>query len=154
MVVELRPMAPEEYGRWRGPAVTDYAQAWVDSGILTLDEATKRADKQFAELLPDGLETQDHAFFTPVDGDEPVGMLWVHFEDGGEQRAFIYDIQVWERLRRRGYGRAIIEALIDEARRRGARSIGLNVFGSNPGAKALYEETGFQVTATQMKLAL
>ena len=41
MVVELRPMTPEEYGRWRGPAVTDYAQAWVDSGILTLDEAQK-----------------------------------------------------------------------------------------------------------------
>jgi ribosomal protein S18 acetylase RimI-like enzyme len=154
MVVELRPMTPEEYGRWRGPAVTDYAQAWVDSGILTLDEATKRADEQFAELLPDGLDTPNHVFLTPVDGDEPVGMLWVHFEDSGEHRAFIYDIQVWEHLRRRGYGRAILDALVDEARRRGARSIGLNVFGSNPGAKALYEQTGFEVTATQMKLTL
>jgi ribosomal protein S18 acetylase RimI-like enzyme len=154
MVVELRPMTPEEYGRWRGPAVADYAQAWVDSGILTPEEAKQRAETQFAELLPDGLDTAQQVFFTPVDGDEPVGMLWVHFDDGGERRAFIYDIQVWDHLRRRGYGRAIIEALVDEARRRGARSIGLNVFGSNPGAKALYERAGFEVTATQMKLTL
>jgi ribosomal protein S18 acetylase RimI-like enzyme len=154
MVVELRPMTPEEYDRWRGPAVIDYAQAWVDSGILTPDEAKKRADKQFAELLPDGLETAHHAFFTPMDGDQPVGVLWVHFDDSGEQRAFIYDIEVSEHLRRRGYGRAIIEALVDEARGRGARSIGLNVFGSNPGAKALYDQMGFEVTSTQMKLQL
>jgi ribosomal protein S18 acetylase RimI-like enzyme len=154
MVVELRAMTPDDYDRWRGPAVIDYAQAWVDSGILTPDEAKARAEKQFAELLPEGLDTAHHAFFTPVDGDEPVGVLWVHFDDSGEQRAFIYDIQVWERLRRRGYGRAIIAALVDEARKRGARSIGLNVFGSNPGAKALYDQMGFEVASTQMKLTL
>jgi ribosomal protein S18 acetylase RimI-like enzyme len=154
MVVELRAMTQADYDRWHGPAVTDYAQAWVDSGILTPDEAKARADKQFAELLPDGLDTEHHVFFTPFDGDEPVGVLWVHFDDSGERRAFIYDIQVSERLRRRGYGRAIIDALVDEARKRGARSIGLNVFGSNPGAKALYDRTGFEVTSTQMKLTL
>jgi ribosomal protein S18 acetylase RimI-like enzyme len=154
MVVELRPMTPEEYERWRGPAVIDYAQAWVDSGILTAEEAKKRAEKQFDELLPDGLDTDKHAFFTPVDAGEGVGVLWVHFDDSDERRAFIYDIQVHEQLRRRGYGRAIIAALVDEARARGARSIGLNVFGSNPGAKALYDQMGFEVSATQMKLTL
>ena len=154
MVVELRPMTPEEYDHWHGPAVIEYAQAWVDSGILTPEEAKKKAETQFAELLPEGLDTPQHSFFTPADGDEAVGVLWVHFDDGGEQRAFIYDIQVWGHLRRRGYGRAIIEALVVEARAHGARSIGLNVFGSNPGAKALYEQLGFEVTATQMKLSL
>ncbi|HSS67953.1 MAG TPA: GNAT family N-acetyltransferase [Nocardioidaceae bacterium] len=147
-------MTPDEYGRWREPAVVEYAQAWVDSGILTSDEALKRAETQFAELLPDGLDTETQEFFTPVDGDESVGVLWVHFDQTDERRAFIYDIQVWEHLRRRGYGRAIITALVDEARSRGARSIGLNVFGSNPGAKALYEQMGFEVAATSMKLAL
>jgi ribosomal protein S18 acetylase RimI-like enzyme len=154
MVVELRPMTPQEYDRWRGPAVVDYARAWVDSGILTADEATKRAEAQFAELLPDGLETARHDFLMAVDDEQDVGMLWVHFDESSEQRAFIYDIEVWEQLRRQGYGRAIITALVERARQRGARSIGLNVFGSNPGAKALYEQLGFEVTATQMKLTL
>jgi len=153
-VVELRPMTPDEYARWRDPAVREYAQAWVDSGILALDEALKRAETQFAELLPDGLDTANQVFFTPMDGEESVGVLWVHFDESEERRAFIYDIQVWERLRRRGYGRAIIASLVDEARRRGARSIGLNVFGSNPGARALYDQMGFEVTATSMKLTL
>jgi ribosomal protein S18 acetylase RimI-like enzyme len=154
MVVELRPMTSEEYDRWRGPAVGDYAQAWVDSGILTADEARQRAETQFAEMLPDGLNTPQHDFFTALDGGQDVGMLWAHFDDSGEGRAFIYDIEVWADLRRRGYGRAIVEALVELARERGARSIGLNVFGSNPGAKALYEQLGFEVTASQMKLAL
>jgi ribosomal protein S18 acetylase RimI-like enzyme len=154
MVVELRPMTPEEFEQWHGPAVVDYAQAWVDSGILTPDEAKKRAESQFAELLTDGLETPEHYFWTPMDGDQDVGMLWVKIDDGGERRAFIYDIQIWERLRRRGYGRAVLEALVDETRARGASSIGLNVFGSNPGARALYAQMGFEVTSTQMKLTL
>jgi GNAT superfamily N-acetyltransferase len=154
MVVELRPMTPQEYGRWQGPAIIDYAQAWVDSGILTPDEAKKRSETQFAELLPAGLDTDHHCFFTAVDAGEDVGMLWVFFDDTAERRAFIYDIQVWEHLRRRGYGRAILTALIDEAGRRDALSIGLNVFGSKPGAKALYEQMGFEVTSTQMKLTL
>ena len=98
-------MTREEYDRWREPAVRDYAQAWVDSGILTPEEAAKRAETQFAELLPEGLDTPQHVFYTPVDGDDSVGVLWVHFDESAE-RAFIYDIQVWEALRRRGYGRA------------------------------------------------
>jgi ribosomal protein S18 acetylase RimI-like enzyme len=147
-------MTSAEYERWRRSAVTDYAQAWVDSGILSADEARERAASQFAELLPEGLDSPRQELFTAFHGDDDVGMLWVHFDDSAERRAFIYDIEVWESLRRRGYGRAIIEALVALARERDAGSIGLNVFGSNPGAKALYERMGFEVTATQMKLAL
>ena len=47
--------------------------------------------------------------------------------------------------RGRGYGRALMEAADREAQRRGAQSIGLNVFGRNDVARRMYESSGYQV---------
>ncbi|MEJ3652841.1 GNAT family N-acetyltransferase [Actinomycetes bacterium KLBMP 9759] len=45
----------------------------------------------------------------------------------------------------RGVGRLLVEAAVEEARRRGAAKISLRVLGSNPGARRLYERCGFEV---------
>lgn len=47
--------------------------------------------------------------------------------------------------RRRGIGRVLVEAAVDEARRRGARKITLRVLGSNPDAMRLYRACGFEI---------
>lgn len=44
-----------------------------------------------------------------------------------------------------GVGRALVEALIDAARSRGARRLTLRVFGPNERARRLYERCGFEV---------
>ena len=46
-------------------------------------------------------------------------------------------------LRRRGLGREILRALLSEARKRGARTVFLEVRESNEGARALYQKMGF-----------
>jgi ribosomal protein S18 acetylase RimI-like enzyme len=46
---------------------------------------------------------------------------------------------------RRGVGRALVDAAIVEARRRGARRLTLRVLGANEGARQLYESAGFVV---------
>jgi ribosomal protein S18 acetylase RimI-like enzyme len=45
----------------------------------------------------------------------------------------------------KGVGRALVEALADEARSRGARRLTLRVFAPNEGARRLYERCGFEV---------
>jgi ribosomal protein S18 acetylase RimI-like enzyme len=45
--------------------------------------------------------------------------------------------------RRRGVGRALIDAAAAESRRRGARRLTLRVFEPNVGARRLYESAGF-----------
>jgi ribosomal protein S18 acetylase RimI-like enzyme len=45
----------------------------------------------------------------------------------------------------RGVGRALTEALVDEARARGGRRITLRVFSSNERAQRLYERLGFEL---------
>lgn len=44
-----------------------------------------------------------------------------------------------------GTGRALIEAAVDEARRRGARKLSLRVLAPNARARRLYESCGFTV---------
>ncbi len=46
-------------------------------------------------------------------------------------------------LRRAGVGARLVEAAVEEARRRGKRKLGLRVLSSNAAAVALYERHGF-----------
>lgn len=46
---------------------------------------------------------------------------------------------------RRGIGRALLRAAVEEATRRGGTRLTLRVLASNPSARALYEAEGFEV---------
>jgi ribosomal protein S18 acetylase RimI-like enzyme len=149
VTVRLVPTTNAVYDAWAETAVADYAQQHVDSGISGLDAALRDAHAQFAELLPEGVDTADHLFFTAYDADTPVGMIWVWLGEIYGARSFVYDIVVDAAQRRRGYGRAILAAIEDELRGRGIGSIALNVFGTNTGARALYESVGYDVVRSE-----
>ncbi len=67
---------------------------------------------------------------------------------------WIYDIEVVEDQRGRGYGRALLDAVEREVVARGGDSVGLNVFGANAVAKGLYESAGYEVAAFLMRKRL
>jgi ribosomal protein S18 acetylase RimI-like enzyme len=52
--------------------------------------------------------------------------------------------------RRRGYGRALLNAILDLARAEGASLVTLEVRAFNEGARAFYAQHGFQVTGYDM----
>ena len=56
--------------------------------------------------------------------------------------------------RRRGVGRALMEAAIREARATGARRLNLRVLGHNTDARALYARCGFEVEGVLHELFL
>ena len=60
-------------------------------------------------------------------------------------------IAVVDRARRRGLGRTLMLALLNEARGRGATEVFLEVRADNPGARALYESLGFAEIAVRPK---
>jgi len=153
--VRLEPMTREEYDAYRVLAEDEYAESIARSGLMPEAEARRKSTEDFARILPDGFDSEGHLFWTAYDGDRDVGMLWLKLEDSSEgTTAFGYDFAVKPELRRSGYGRAIMAAAEDECRRRGVVSVGLNVFGDNLGAQALYEQMGFEVTAIQMRKRL
>jgi GNAT superfamily N-acetyltransferase len=150
--VRLEPMTQDQFTAYRAVAEADYAEGIARSGAMSEASARLKATADFARLIPGGLGTADHHFFTAYDGGDQVGMLWLHIEqkpDGAH--AFGYDFSVREDLRRSGYGRAIMVAAEQLCRERGVLSVGLSVFGFNAGAQALYEQMGFEVTTTQMR---
>ena len=149
--VRLEPMTREQYDAYRVFAEDEYAEAIRDSGSMPEAEAREQAATDYAQLLPDGLDSEGHHFWTAYDGDEIVGMLWLKLTETSEgTTAFGYDFSVREDLRRQGYGRAVMVAAEEVCRDLGVVSIGLNVFGHNLAAQSLYEQMGFRVTSIQM----
>ncbi len=149
-VVALVPMTLSEFEVWEADEIVSYAEAREGSGE-SRERALDVSRAQHAELLPDGLETEHHYFFTGrVDG-EQVGTLWLGTE---RPMAFVYDVAVDEQQRRRGYGAGLMRAGALWAQDRGAPSVGLNVFGYNHGARALYDRLGYHVVETYCGLAL
>lgn len=67
----------------------------------------------------------------------------------GAPEADIQTIAVSERARRRGLGRTLMNALVAEARDRGAREVFLEVRADNLGAAALYRDLGFETLAVR-----
>ena len=61
--------------------------------------------------------------------------------------AHVMNIAVLEQHRRQGIGRALVQALANEAQRRGAVAVFLEVRIGNTAAKTLYEDEGFQEIA-------
>jgi ribosomal-protein-alanine N-acetyltransferase len=62
----------------------------------------------------------------------------------GAKEGDIQTIAVAPEARRRGLGRVLMTSLLNEARRRGAREIFLEVRADNPGAEELYASLGFE----------
>lgn len=130
--VELREMTPQEYAAFR-PGLAD----------------------DLARLLPAGLGSPGHLLWTAYDGGQPVGLVWVHLQERSDGlHAFGYRVEVREDLRRRGYGRAVVEATLDACRDRAVRTMHLSVSVFDAGARRFYEDVGFTLTAQTMVKAL
>ena len=153
--VDLRDMTPAEYAVFRPHLEQDYAANIAASGAKSDEEARVKAADDLDRLLPDGLATAGHRLWTAYDGTDAVGVVWVQLQDRSDGlHAFGYELEVREDLRRRGYGRAVVAAAFRACRDLGVQTVGLSVFGFNAGARALYEELGFRLTAQTMVLVL
>ena len=69
---------------------------------------------------------------------------------GGRRVLYIYEIAIEPEHQGRGYGRAAMRLVEDEAARRGIARIELNVFGGNDVARGLYRTLGYVETSVQM----
>jgi GNAT superfamily N-acetyltransferase len=72
---------------------------------------------------------------------------------GRRTRAFLYDIEVDEPHRGKGYGWALLTAAEEAARSRGVSALELNVFGGNATSIGLYESAGY-IVVQQMRTRL
>jgi ribosomal protein S18 acetylase RimI-like enzyme len=144
--VRLVPMTAERFGAWSRHSVASFAAQQVAAGSKGASEALAYAEAQLEILLPDGMSTPGHHFWTVRSGDEDVGSLWLRVRVlPHETEAYVYDVEVVPAARGQGLGRATMLAAEGQARARGADVVRLNVFGHNAAAIGLYEGLGYTV---------
>jgi len=152
-MVRLEKMAAEDFDAYIEKLTANYAKDNVRSGRWTREEALEKSVSQINSLLPEGIKTQNHVFFSIVDegtGDV-VGYIWLHIAPGeGLKKAFIYDLIIFDKFRKRGYGRAALVALEEYAKEKRIASISLHVFAHNAAAVSLYRKMGYEVTSMNM----
>ena len=85
-------------------------------------------------------------YLVALDGDEVVGYAGLcDYPD----EAFVQTMAVAPSHQRSGLGRRLLDALLEEADRRGQRTVALEVRADNPGAQRLYERAGFVRTGVR-----
>jgi ribosomal protein S18 acetylase RimI-like enzyme len=147
----LRAMSAADLAEYIIRGTNEYVAELVRSGMPEA-AARKNAEDEIGSAFPNGVPANDNEIFDVLDGDETVGLLWLGPLVPGTW--YVMDIEIGEGFRRRGYGRAVMLLAEDVARAHGAQFLGLNVFGHNPSARALYDSLGYETQATRMRKPL
>ncbi|MEV6026571.1 GNAT family N-acetyltransferase [Streptomyces sp. NPDC052036] len=142
--VTARPMTEAEYPEWLASEKTGYIADIVRSGALSPEEAARKSDRDFADLIPEGLATPDHTFLVLEAAGEQIGTGWLkHGYLPGV--TYGYSLHIREQHRGKGYGRAAM-AVGEQATLAGGDSALLfTVWGGNEVAMNLYTSTGYRV---------
>jgi ribosomal protein S18 acetylase RimI-like enzyme len=154
VAVQLRPMAPQ-----RAEGFMDRARSRFVADQITAGERPAEAERTAAMIeqrsFPDGPIAAGHLLFDIMIDEVVGGHVWLAPPEGDDATAWLlWDIEVESAQRGRGAGRATMQALEDEVRRRGGCEIVLSVFGWNTVARHLYEALGYDVVSLRMRKLL
>jgi ribosomal protein S18 acetylase RimI-like enzyme/predicted enzyme related to lactoylglutathione lyase len=147
----VRSFADDELPAFRQRSITSFVDALADAEGRSRDELRDRAAEQFDRRLPDGYATPNTWVLHVLDDDgRDVGLLWLGPQPGNPNVLYVNNVEIDADSRGRGYGRRAILRAEEIAREAGFDWVGLNVFGSNRAARALYDSLGYQTVATHM----
>lgn len=150
-MIELRPMINEEYDKIMKNDLEEYIKdisVYKDQFTKEMGlDPRKYAEKQFKELLPKGIESENNYFFIVSDQETKidVGYMWI-MNDLEKGIVFLAQIRVYDEFQGKSYGTQLLKELDKIAKEKhNAKAITLHVFQHNPKAKRLYEKLGYQV---------
>ena len=120
---------------------------WHIDDVLLLERELFIDDRWTARMYWSELAQLDtRLYLVAVEGEQVVGYAGLcDYPD----EAFVQTIAVASPHQRRGLGAGLLQALLDEAERRGQRRVLLEVRADNNRAIALYERFGFQRTGVR-----
>jgi ribosomal protein S18 acetylase RimI-like enzyme len=147
-MIILQKMTSAEFKKTLVNSIESYAKEKTDSGNWKKSEAITKAKEEFATLLPQGLETENHYLYTVMDQDRAVGMIWLAKKP--KDTGFIYEIKIAPEYQGLGYGKAAMLAIEVKAKELGMKRIKLHVFGHNQTARNLYEKLAYKTTNVLM----
>lgn len=150
-MVKLVPMLQKDYEAFLERDIREYAKENVRAGYWSEAEALKKSREEHARLLPDGLKSKDHYLFTIYDAQDAVGIIWMKANlDSPKPSGFIFDLEIDEKFRHKGYATRAMLQLEEFARELGLRQLALHVFAHNRIARTMYEKLDYQVSSLNM----
>jgi RimJ/RimL family protein N-acetyltransferase len=152
MPVGLRELRDDEVPAWLEAARRFYVDDMERHAGLTRAEAEEKATRDHQALFPAGRPKEgQHLFAVEDEGGETIGRLFFATRNSG---AWLYEIELEERVRGRGLGREAMLAFEALARELGADRVTLNVFGGNEVARSLYRSLGYVEESVHMRKRL
>lgn len=151
-MITLTPMTQDEFNTYEQRLAAAFADDQIKSGTWDASTAFQQALDDIRQELPDGLATPNNEIYQVRHAaiPEPVGQLWVKFNEDLDRSAFIIDIEIYPAYQRRGYAQQTLAAPETLVKTRGIYKIGLHVHAFNSGAQALYEKSGYTITGYKM----
>jgi ribosomal protein S18 acetylase RimI-like enzyme len=144
------PFPPADLDAWLKNTLIRYIDERVAAGD-SLAEAEANAHASVEHLFPHGSPAPGQLIGHLVSSRQTIGYLWIGVAGTDPGRWWVWDIMIDDEFRGRGHGREAMLLAEELARREGASTIGLNVFGHNQVARSLYSSLGFRETAVQMR---
>ena len=143
-MIEVRRVRDDEWRALRELRLAALADA-PDAFWTRYEEAIERSDEEWREwtALPCHVAVEDGRL---------VGMVAGMADRDDDTRADVIAMFVAPEARRRGVGRALVEAQVRWAEAEGYRRVGLMVNAANAGAIGLYESLGFGDTGERAPL--
>lgn len=153
--IRLESVTGEEFESIMRDGIRRYAEENVKVGYWSPGDALKRSKEAHDRLLPQGMHTRGHHFLKAVEAREgTVGHVWLRVDAEDPRQGFIFAVFIEERLRGKGFGKAMMLALEGKARGLGLNALGLHVFAYNDVAIHLYESLGYEVKSLNMMKTL
>jgi len=140
----LKPMTEEAFEHYFQDKIRRYTEVLSENIHEQGEEPSVKALKQLNNLLPKGIHTLNHSLFNIRLGNKEIGYVWLKIEEE-KKSAFLYEIYLLEEFRAKGYGTNTMKSIEELLQQKDIVYFKLHVFGSNTGARKLYEELGFEI---------
>lgn len=149
-VLELVEKREDELAHWIPAMIASYVEDRIHAGD-SREAAWSAAEEQFDRLIPNGRPTDGQHVMNVVADGEAVGVLWMSRPvDERDDTWSVFFVEIDERHRGRGLGRAAMLEAEAWALARGGQRITLSVIGPNAVARALYDSLGYEVQVTTL----
>src|SRR5579872_658610 len=149
-MIKFVPFNIDDFNAYAKRATAEYANDKVRAGNWQEETALGQAEEEFQRLLPNGLQTQDNYLCWIVASEKmsdlKVGVIWYAANPSKKDDIFIWDFEIFDEFRRKGYATRALDQLETKSREIGKKTISLHVFGQNQAARRLYEKCGFEET--------